>query len=69
MEWLIQHGVDLFITGEPREWNRELFREAGISFVAGGHYYTERTGIQALSDMLRGCLDLDVEFLDLPNPV
>lgn len=69
MEWLIQHGVDLFITGEPREWNRELFREAGISFVAAGHYYTERTGIQALSDMLRGCLDLDVEFLDLPNPV
>jgi len=69
MEWLIQHHVDLFITGEPREWNRELFREAGISFVAAGHYFTERIGIQALSDVLRNCLEVEVQFLDLPNPV
>lgn len=69
MEWISQHQVDLFITGEPREWNRELFREAGISFVAAGHYHTERIGIQALSDVLRNRLDVDVKFLDLPNPV
>lgn len=69
MEWLIQHQVDLYITGEPREWSRELFREAGISFVAGGHYHTERLGIQALGDVLRSRLDVEVKFLDLPNPV
>jgi dinuclear metal center YbgI/SA1388 family protein len=69
MEWLIQHRVDLFITGEPREWNRELFREAGISFVAGGHYHTERFGIQALTQVLQQRLDVTIEFLDLPNPV
>lgn len=69
MEWLIQHQVDLFITGEPHEWNRELFREAGISFVAAGHYFTERIGVQALGDELRGRFDVEVKFLDLPNPV
>jgi dinuclear metal center YbgI/SA1388 family protein len=69
MEWLRQHQIDLFITGEPREWNRELFREAGISFVAAGHYHTERIGIQALSDVLRSRLDVEVRFLDLPNSV
>jgi putative NIF3 family GTP cyclohydrolase 1 type 2 len=69
MERLMQRQVDLFITGEPREWNRELFREAGISFVAAGHYYSERIGIQALGDVLRSRLDVDVEFLDLPNRV
>jgi dinuclear metal center YbgI/SA1388 family protein len=69
MEWLSQHQVDIFITGEPREWNRESFREAGISFVAAGHYHTERIGIQALSDVLRSRLDVDVKFLDLPNSV
>ncbi len=69
MAWLMEHRVDLFITGEPREWSRELFREAGISFVAAGHYYTERMGIQALGNVLRSCLDVDVKFLDLPNPV
>ena len=69
MEWLIQHKVDLFITGEPREWNRELFREAGVSFVAAGHYFTERIGVQALGDVLQSRFDVDVKFLDLPNPV
>ena len=69
MEGLMQRQVDLFITGEPREWNQEFFREAGISFVAAGHYYTERIGIQALGDVLRSRFDVDVKFLDLPNPV
>ncbi len=69
MDWLIKHRIDLFITGEPHEWNRELFREAGISFVAAGHYHTERLGIQALSDMLQRRLDVTVRFLDLPNSV
>jgi putative NIF3 family GTP cyclohydrolase 1 type 2 len=69
MEWLIKNQVDLFVTGEPREWTRELFREVGISFVAAGHYYTERIGIQALNDVLRERLRLDIKFLDLPNPV
>jgi len=69
MEWLSRRRVDLFITGEPREWSRELFREAGISFVAAGHYFTERVGIQALSDVLRRRLSVEVRFLDLPNPV
>jgi dinuclear metal center YbgI/SA1388 family protein len=69
MEWLIQHKIDLFITGEPREWNRELFREAGVSFVAAGHYFTERIGVQALGDVLQNRFDVDVKFLDLPNPV
>ena len=69
MEWLMQRGVDLLITGEAREWNRELFREAGISFVAAGHYHTERIGIQALSDVLRDRLGVEVKFVDLPNPV
>jgi dinuclear metal center YbgI/SA1388 family protein len=69
MEWLMGHQIDLFITGEPREWNRELFREAGISFVAAGHYFTERVGVQALGDLLQSHFDLEVEFLDLPNEV
>ncbi len=69
MEWLITQRVDLFVTGEPREWCRELFREAGINLVAAGHYPTERLGILALSEVLRRELDITVHFLDLHNPV
>lgn len=69
MEGLIRDQVDLYITGEPHEWNRELFREAGISFVAGGHYNTEKLGVLALGDVIRDRFDLEVEFIDLANEV
>jgi dinuclear metal center YbgI/SA1388 family protein len=68
MEWLMRNRVDLFITGEPREWCREMFREAGISLVAAGHYATERLGVQAITAVLGRELDVAVQFLDLPNP-
>jgi dinuclear metal center YbgI/SA1388 family protein len=69
MEGLIREKVDLYVTGEPHEWNRELFREAGISFVAGGHYNTEKPGVLALSEVIRERFDVEVEFIDLPNEV
>jgi dinuclear metal center YbgI/SA1388 family protein len=69
MEGLIREGVDLYVTGEPHEWNRELFREAGISFVAGGHYNTEKLGVVALGEVIRSHFDVEVEFIDLPNEV
>jgi len=69
MEGLIREKVDLYVTGEPHEWNRELFREAGISFVAGGHYNTEKLGVLALGEVLGDRFDVEVEFIDLPNEV
>ena len=70
MELLVRKGVDLFITGEVSEWVRELFREVGISFIAGGHYNTERIGILALGEVIAERFpSLPVEFVDLPNPV
>jgi dinuclear metal center YbgI/SA1388 family protein len=69
MEGLIRDQVDLYVTGEPHEWNRELFREAGISFFAGGHYHTEKLGVLALGDVIRERFDVEVEFIDLPNEV
>ena len=69
MEGLVRDKVDLFITGEPHEWNRELFREVGISFIAGGHYNTEKLGVLALGDVIRDQFEVAVEFLDLPNEV
>ena len=37
MQELTEEEIDLYITGEVHEWNRELFREAEINFIAGGH--------------------------------
>jgi len=69
MEVLIRDKVHLYITGEPHEWNRELFRESGISFIAGGHYNTEKLGVLALGDVIGDRFDVEVEFIDLPNEV
>jgi dinuclear metal center YbgI/SA1388 family protein len=62
-------GYDVFLTGEPEEPSLHLARELGITFVAAGHYATERLGVQALTARLAERFDLEWEFAELPNPV
>ena len=70
MQDLINKKIDLYITGEAHEWNRELFREAKINFIAGGHYHTEIFGIEALVDKVKKQFsDVKTEWLDLDNQV
>ena len=44
-------------------------REAGVHYLAAGHYATERLGIRALGEHLAARFGIDVEFIDVPNPV
>jgi dinuclear metal center YbgI/SA1388 family protein len=62
-------GYDLYLTGEPEEPSLHLARELGITFVAAGHYATERLGVQALARRLAERFGLEWEFIELPNPV
>ena len=64
-----REGYDLFLTGEPEEPSLHTAQELGIHFVAGGHYATERIGVQALAAKLAERFALGWEFIDLPNPV
>lgn len=61
-------GVDAFITGEVSEQTIHSAREQGLHFYAAGHHATERGGIRALSEWLAESTDLDVTFIDIPNP-
>jgi dinuclear metal center YbgI/SA1388 family protein len=65
----IEAGYDAFITGEATEWVMNLTREAGIHYLACGHYATERLGVQALGEHLAERFGLDVTYFDVPNPV
>jgi len=65
----IAAGLDAFVTGEASEWVMNLAREAGIHFLACGHYATERLGIRALGEHLAERFGLEHEFVDVPNPV
>jgi dinuclear metal center YbgI/SA1388 family protein len=62
-------GSDLFLTGEPAEPTMMTARELGIHFIAGGHYATERLGVQALAARLAERFSIGWRFIELTNPV
>jgi dinuclear metal center YbgI/SA1388 family protein len=65
----IHDGLDAYITGEVSEWVMNVAREARVHYLAAGHYATERLGIRALGEHLRDRFGIEVEFIDVPNPV
>jgi dinuclear metal center YbgI/SA1388 family protein len=69
LEEAIALGLDAFLTGEPREHVMSLAREAGVHFIAAGHYATETFGIRALGDWLAGRFGVEHVWIDIPNPV
>lgn len=65
----IDRGADLFLSGEETESIYHLSKEEGIHFVAAGHHATERFGVIALGELLEQKFDIEVEFVDVPNPI
>ena len=62
-------GVDLFITGEASEQTIHSSRELGIDFIAAGHHATERYGVKMVGEHLAEKFGLNVQFVDIHNPV
>jgi dinuclear metal center YbgI/SA1388 family protein len=65
----VEEGLDAFLTGEPAEPAMEEAREAGIHFVAAGHYATETFGIRRLGELVAERFGVENRFIDVPNPV
>ncbi|HEX8102415.1 MAG TPA: Nif3-like dinuclear metal center hexameric protein [Solirubrobacteraceae bacterium] len=65
----VARGCDAFLTGEPREHVMADAREAGIHFIAAGHYATETHGVRALGERLAARFGIEHVFVDLFNPV
>ena len=65
----IERGLDGLLTGEPAEHVMADAREAGVHFIAGGHYATETFGVRALGDMLAERFGVEHTFIDVPNPI
>jgi dinuclear metal center YbgI/SA1388 family protein len=62
-------GYDCFVTGEADEPTKHAAKEAGVHFIAGGHYATETLGVRALAARIGERFDVAWDFVDLPNPV
>ncbi len=65
----VAEGLDAYITGEVSAWVMTVAREEGVHYLAAGHYATERLGVRALGEHLAARYGLEVEFIDVPNPV
>jgi dinuclear metal center YbgI/SA1388 family protein len=62
-------GLDAFLTGEPAEHVMGDAREAGVHFIAAGHYATETSGIRALGARVADRFAVEHRFIDVPNPI
>jgi dinuclear metal center YbgI/SA1388 family protein len=65
----VDRGLDAMISGEPSEPAMALAQEAGITFIAGGHYATETFGVRRLGELLADRFGLEHRFVEVRNPV
>ena len=62
-------GLDALLTGEPSEPAMAEAREAGIHFIAAGHYATETFGVRRLGELVAERFGVEHRFVEVPNPV
>jgi len=67
IEALSDMGIDLYVTGETNHTAFHFAREHRINIFYGGHYATERFGIDALGSHLKAKFGLPVRFIDVPT--
>lgn len=65
----IDEGLDAFLTGEPAEWVMGRATDAGVHFLAAGHYATETFGVRRLGELVQERFGVRHVFVDVPNPV
>ena len=65
----VLQGADIFITGEITESTVRASEENDLALYAAGHYNSEKPGIKALGEHLENEFNLNVTFVDIPNPV
>ena len=65
----VADNMDVYITGEVSEYNMHYAKEEQIHFISAGHYATEKFGIIALGNHLKKKFNIQVTFIDIPNPV
>ncbi len=62
-------GLDLFITGEPKQEAYHVAKELGVSVVCMGHYASETFGVRALQRVLTERFGVKTEWIDEPTGI
>lgn len=59
--------LDLYVTGEPSHSVYHAAQEAGIHFLAAGHYATEVWGVRAVAEKLARETGIETVFVEVPT--
>jgi dinuclear metal center YbgI/SA1388 family protein len=62
----IEEGLDLYVTGEISHQIYHPVLEAGINYIAGGHYSTEVWGVRRMAELCAKEFQIETEFIDVP---
>ncbi|WP_343188029.1 Nif3-like dinuclear metal center hexameric protein [Buchnera aphidicola (Ceratoglyphina bambusae)] len=62
-------GIDAFLTGEVSEETVHYANENNIYFFSAGHHATEIDGIKKLGEWLNKKYYIDVNFVNINNPI
>ncbi|MFI4847002.1 MAG: Nif3-like dinuclear metal center hexameric protein [Candidatus Makana argininalis] len=68
IEIIVNQKIDAFITGDRSEQCVNFAKENKLHLYSAGHYSTEKFGIKSLGEWLFNKYNLDVSFIDIPNP-
>lgn len=64
-----RRGLDLFITGEPKQEAYHVAKELGMSVICMGHYASETFGVRALQRVLGERFGVKTEWIDEPTGI
>lgn len=67
VEQAVEEGLDAYFTGELDHALYHYIEEAGINFIAGGHYQTETIGVNLIKEKVENELGLETVFIDIPT--
>lgn len=62
-------GMELLISGEPKQSAYHQCKELGINALFAGHYATETVGVRAVGDLLHNKYGITSIFIDEPTGI
>lgn len=66
---VVSRGLDLLITGEPKQEAYHLAQDMGCSVVCMGHYASETFGVRALERVLSDKFGVKTEWISEPTGI
>ena len=69
IDQVLRLGVDAYLTGDAQKNTEYVAKEELFNYIYAGHYNTEKPGIKELGEQIKRHFQIDVQFIDIANPL